>query len=567
MKNYLRISLAFFLIPFASCTKSVVKPATQQTGPAQSSGSGNSTSGANTSYYIDNVNGNDNNDGKSQATAWKTLGKVNSVTFAAGNQILFKAGGSWSNQLHPLGSGASGSPIIVSSYGSGPRPLIQGNGVANGTVYLNNQQYWEIRNLEITNYLSTEEGGISLSAWETNNTNNFANAATPQAEASNSNAVKLGILIAAQDIGTINHIYLHNLVIHGINGLLDNISIPSRNNGGIFFNISGSATPTHFNDILVDSCTIHDVDHTGMFFQSTWSTRTLTSNTNWTPSTNVIVRANTFHNTGGHALIVRVSVSPLMEHNLFDHCSIKVTGNTAFNFNTDDAIWQYNESRYTRANIDDHDAGGIDADFETKRTIIQYNFLHNNDFGLLVTGGNQTDEFNDGTIVRYNLIVKDGALPHPIDGKFSFKVAGHTSNTTVYNNTIDVGPGQDGTKIILNSKWLVWPSNTAYYNNILDNSGTNTTYSLGSSTGNIFDYNAYYNNVAANQPTQTHNITGDVKFVNSGLGTPDGFKLQSGSVALSAGKLMSSNGGFDYFGNTISTSAPSNLGFYNGPGL
>jgi len=567
MKNYLKTSLVFFLLPFASCNKSLLQPATGQAAFSKSGSTRPLAAGVTTSYYIDNINGNDDHDGESPATAWKTVGKVNTVTFVAGNQILFKAGGSWTNQLHPLGSGASGSPIVISSYGSGARPLIQGNGVANGTVYLNNQSYWEVRNLEITNYQSSEEGGISLSTWETNNTNNFANAVTVQPEASNTNSVKLGVFITVQDIGNVNHIYLHNLLIHGINGLLDNNSVTSRNNGGIFFQVTGTATPTFFNDILVDSCTIHDVDHTGMFFQSSWATRTLTTSTNWTPSTNIFIRANTFYNTGGHALIVRVASSPLMEHNLFDHCSIKVTGNAAFNFNTDDAVWQYNESRYTKANTGDSDAGGIDADFQTKRTLIQYNFLHNNDYGLLITGGNGSTNFNDGTIVRYNLIEKDGQQPHPSNGKFSFKVSGHATNTHVYNNTIDVGPSQDATNIILHSQWVAWPANTLYYNNIIDNSGTNSAYSLGSSTGNNFDYNTFYKNAATAQPTQTHNITGDVKFVNSGLGTPDGFKLLNGSVALSDGKVLSTNGGLDYFGNTVSTTAPSNLGFYGGPGL
>lgn len=564
MKNYLRISVILLLFSLASCHKNSVQPTIRQ--PKTPSATG-ITPNTGTNYYVDDLNGNDASDGKSANTAWKTDAKVNTVTFAPGSQILFKAGGTFSGQLHPLGSGSSGSPIIISSYGSGARPLIQGNGVANGTVYLNNQSYWEIRNLEITNYQSSEEGGVSLATWEQNNTNNYANAPTAQPEASNANSLKLGVFVTEQDLGTVNHIYLHNLMIHGINGLLDNSSVTARNNGGVFFQITGTTTPTHFNDILVDSCTIHDVDHTGMFLQSTWASRTLTTNTNWTPSTNVVIRANTFHNTGGHALIVRVSKAPLMEHNLFDHCSIKDTGNAAFNFNTDDAVWQYNESRYTRANIGDSDAGGIDADFQTKRTLIQYNFSHNNDYGLLMTGGNRDYDFNDGTIVRYNLMEKDGQQPHPNDGKFSFKISGHATNTQVYNNTIIVGPSQDGMHIVLHSKWITWPSNTVYYNNIIDNSGTNSSFSLGSSTGNNFDYNVFYKNTANGQPTQIHNITGDVKFANSGLGTPSGFKLQSGSVAISAGQVLTNNGGQDYFGNTVSTSAPSNLGFYNGTAL
>ena len=40
-----------------------------------------------TTYYV-SPSGNDNNNGTSPSTAWKTITKVNSVTFAAGDSIL-----------------------------------------------------------------------------------------------------------------------------------------------------------------------------------------------------------------------------------------------------------------------------------------------------------------------------------------------------------------------------------------------------------------------------------------------------------------------------------------------
>ena len=108
-------------------------------------------------YYVDSVDGNDTNNGTSEGTAWKTLTKVNSKTFAAGDRLLFKAGGVWIGQLHPLGSGAAGppiNPIVIDMYGdpNAGRPIIDGNGVeGNGAVYLYNQKYWEINNLEVIN--------------------------------------------------------------------------------------------------------------------------------------------------------------------------------------------------------------------------------------------------------------------------------------------------------------------------------------------------------------------------------------------------------------------------------
>nr|WP_294894398.1 hypothetical protein [uncultured Pedobacter sp.] len=564
MKNYQKLVLLTSILPFMACQKTTLSVEKAQDGTAKDDLTTFSTT---TTYYVDNVNGSDSYSGTTTQYPWKTLAKVNSVTFVAGNRIRFKSGGNWTGQLHPKGSGISGSTIKIDSYDTGSKPVINGNGVANGTVYLYNQQYWEINDLEITNFNASEEGGKSLANWESDNTNNYANVDHPGI-VENSNSKKLGILIAAEDAGTVNHIYLHGLLIHGINGYMDNSSIYSRNNGGIYFEITGNTTPTHFNDILVDYCTVRDVDHTGMFLQSSWADRTAFSNNNWTPSTNIIVSHNTFENTGGHGLIMRVATAPLMEYNLFDHCSIKATGNAAFNFNTDDALWQYNESRFTKANDGDHDAGGIDADFRSKRTVIQYNYLHENDFGILVTGGDGV--FNQSTVIRFNLFVKDGKHTHPHAGKFLIQINGHCTDLHVYNNTFDVGPSQDGVNILSFTPWAGtsdWPDGTKFYNNIFDNSGTNSNYNLGSSTNNTFDYNAFYKNTAANQPSQSHNIAGDVKFVNTGSGTPEGFKLKSGSVALSSGRVLSTNGGKDFFGNAVSTTNPINVGFYGGLGL
>lgn len=316
---------------------------------------------------------------------------------------------------------------------------------------------------------------------------------------------------------------------------------------------------------LIDDCTISNVDRTGIFNTSTWDDRTFTTNTNWKPSENMIYRNNTFNNIGANALIVRVANRPLMEYNLFDHCAIKISGNAAFNFNTDFAKWQYNECRYTKANVGDRDAGGLDSDYKTKNTVIQYNFLHHNDYGMLITGGGGS--FNDNTQVKYNIIENDGNYAHPSNGKFVLKVAGSATNTNIYNNTINVSSSQSNTAIIIHSQWTESPSNTIYYNNIIRNGSTTSSYSLGSSTSNTFDYNIFNQNVAANQPSQVHNITGFVKLVNPGVTDPNGYKLQTGSVALLSGKVIPNNGNKDYFGNNVSSTAAPNVGAYNGPGL
>ena len=78
-------------------------------------------------YYVDSSGGNDSNDGHSSATAWRTIDKVNKYFFAAGDQILFKRGEIWREQLQNHSSGVAGRPIVYGAYGVGQKPSIRGS--------------------------------------------------------------------------------------------------------------------------------------------------------------------------------------------------------------------------------------------------------------------------------------------------------------------------------------------------------------------------------------------------------------------------------------------------------
>ena len=77
-------------------------------------------------YFVDSAGGNDTNSGQSAQTPWKTVAKVNASTFAAGDSVLFKRGGVWTESLVPPSSGAAGNPIAFDAYGQGSAPLLTG---------------------------------------------------------------------------------------------------------------------------------------------------------------------------------------------------------------------------------------------------------------------------------------------------------------------------------------------------------------------------------------------------------------------------------------------------------
>ena len=78
-------------------------------------------------YYVSH-NGNDQNSGTSPSQPWRTIDRVQQVSYSLqpGDQILFERGGVYPGMLIVPRSGNSAQPIVVGAYGSGDRPVISG---------------------------------------------------------------------------------------------------------------------------------------------------------------------------------------------------------------------------------------------------------------------------------------------------------------------------------------------------------------------------------------------------------------------------------------------------------
>ncbi len=75
-----------------------------------------------TDYYVKNSGG-DGLTGLSDAQAWETISKVNGETFSAGDNIYFRRGDVWREQLVP-DSGSSAGHITYGAYGGGAKPQL-----------------------------------------------------------------------------------------------------------------------------------------------------------------------------------------------------------------------------------------------------------------------------------------------------------------------------------------------------------------------------------------------------------------------------------------------------------
>ncbi|MBN2128160.1 MAG: DNRLRE domain-containing protein [Sedimentisphaerales bacterium] len=501
-------------------------------------------------YYVDSVSGSDGNDAKSPQSAWKSLEKVNGTTFAPGDAILFKCGGLWSGELWPKGSGSDGRPIRIDNYGDPQQglPLINANGAgtySDAAVYLKNQEYWEIANLEITNH----DG--------------------------NRNRPKTGVYVyvSAPDLPaektTLRHIHLLNLVIHDIDGETNTNEI-NENATGIDIHIYGDRdvdTPRKFDDILIQGCHIYDVVAVGVVTTSDFMTRTAEKNLTWTPWTNVRIRNNVFERIGVWTIFVRVTDSDVVEYNL------ATGGNAPFNdgnegncfvmFNTDNSLWQFNEVYDHKKPLGETaDGAAYDIDYMCRNAVVQYNYSHDNGmcFALCCNGkpgGNRLSGFSFDHVLRYNISQNEtDEVAH---------ITGPANDCTIYNNTFYLGPDRTGVPMVKHRYWNGWPDNILYANNIFYSVNPGNIYVLGETTRCSFSHNAFYGAHDPSEPHDPHKITADPRLAHPGTGgagldTVFGYKLLPDSPCIDAGLAIPDNGARDYWGNPVPCNAAPDIG-------
>ena len=454
-------------------------------------------------YYVSN-NGSDTNDGLSPDTAWKTIARVNQDTYIPGDKILFERGGKWENTtLQPQGSGSAEAYITIGAYGDegAHAPRIAANGKVNDALYLYNQEYWEICDLDISNNVE----GTKMVAGDTNPTGNVT-------ARDNSEGEKLGdyrgIHIAGRDVPSLQGFNIHHVRVHDVSGIVTWIGDTgvrdagignnygfdgSKRTGGILIESLATTTntPTIFSNITIADSEFVNNSFGGITIKqwnngkgregsTGWANRNSAGGApdyydpNWKPHTNILITGN-YINQGASAYAcngiylcgVKDSV---VEKNLLEHigtCGIEL-------FFADNVAIQYNEVFDVRHKGGGQDSNAIDPDWRATNILIQYNYVHDCGEGLLLCGM----KFNSG-IIRYNLIQ---------DCLYSYV---HYSMGGGYfqfsNNVFYRSKNGNGT-----SNFDPWGGGTASYVNNVFYDGKGTGFGFSGGTSFSYKNNAYY---------------------------------------------------------------------------
>jgi Right handed beta helix region len=290
-----------------------------------------------------------------------------------------------------------------------------------------------------------------------------------------------------------------------------------------------------------------------------WGTRSSASSTTWTPHTNVTIRGNYVSqlNTsyGCNALYLTNVQSGLVDQNV-----VNGAGTSAMELYYTDAVTvQHNETFGTKVKAGGADSNGMDTDTATTKTIIQYNYFHDNGDGILIC------QFSFGdSVIRYNILQNNSR----------YQIYLHSdpaASSAIYNNTVYNSKTNSGVA------YGYGTSLTASYtltNNIFVAAAGNGVLTTG---GGIVYLNNLYSGTTVVVPAgDAKAIKADPKLVSPGTGTSGGaggpafgsltgYQLQAGSPAINAGASISSNGGLDFWGDALYAGSP-DVGAYEAPG-
>ena len=406
---------------------------------------------ASKTYHLDTKTGNDNNDGLTAETAWKTLKNVRTTDFQPGDSVLFKRGEHFRGRLEISAQGAAGKPVVFGTYGDAKeKPIFTAVDNSRYAVRICNSNYVTLEGLEIVNHGSKEMGG------------------------------RTGVLVETRDYGVSKGIRLNDLYVRDVNGIMTKKPSDGTPGGGSGILISNGNSKggkiSTFDGLTIEYCHIKNCYRNAMIWDGCWD------RTNWHTNKNVLVRYNLIEQVPGDGIVPIGCDGAILEYNVmrdcadkFDHNSRREAAAGIWPWSCDNTIIRFNEASDHKA---PWDGQGFDADYSCSNTIIEYNYSHDNWGGMvLVCAAGDEAKYdycwgNIKPIVRYNLSIGDGNRPHPARGKMfspSIHIGGPVDGLNLYRNIVHnkkKAAANIDRSMLISDDWVGCANNTTIKENV-----------------------------------------------------------------------------------------------------
>jgi sugar phosphate isomerase/epimerase len=350
-------------------------------------------------YHVDCRSGDDARDGRSPATAWRTVAKASATTLQPGDSILLRRGTRCTGMLWPKGSGEPGRPIRLAAYGEGPLPVVDAAG-GEAAVKLFDQQHWHVEALEAT-------GGNPY-----------------------------GIYVSGSK-GVLRHFRIRNVVVHGVGG-----EVKSKASGLLVLAAGGGGQT--FEDVVVDGVTAYDTTQwAGIEVHgAAWEDKGLRAR-------NVTIRNSIVHDIYGDGIVFFQVEDGLIERSAAWRTGLQPTETIG----TPNGIWTWRSRRctvrWTEGFFTDSpgvDGGVYDIDWGNDENVVEHNFGHDAmGYCLAVFGAG--GETTTNSVVRDNVCVNNGRSPKLARRQGDFFIStwegGKLDGVRVENNTFFWNPPID----------------------------------------------------------------------------------------------------------------------------
>jgi len=491
-----------------------------------------STASSKAPYYISSSEGDDTNEG-SQLSPWKSLEKISSVGLLPGDTVYFKKDDRFNGHFVVNGSGSAEAPIVITSYGSGEKPIITGEaGAENGgdfqeAIYVENNDNIVFKELEVQNERTNTRTGID-------------------------DVDAYGMFIYNSGTEVMRNFTFRNMDFKNVYAVKE-MNDPDDFNGLEVAAVRiASAKNTvegqekNIRDVLMEDCYFTDLQRLGVHMKHAGGAVGI-GNDSINRNMNLVFRNNEFHYTGGTCILPTNTYNCLIEDNLFNHPGADTDprmpnrGSSVWTWRCRNTIIQRNFCISARGYLDSH---GIHIDHENINTFVQYNYMEDCEGGFVeILGGNVK------AVYRFNISVNDGWRDNPnwknsnhtlwINQNASGNKTHYCDSSYIYNNTVIIDSAYS-TAIDINAK------NTFIYNNIfmaVNGAGIGGKQVVIKNNGTpwFMSNNLYFGNVANSFKNNDANaVSGNPDFDEDKNETWEQFELKQGSPAVNIG--ISKNG-------------------------
>lgn len=532
-----------------------------------------------TAYYVSSSEGDDDNAG-TKDEPWQTLSKISTVTLMFGDTVSFKSGDEFKGHYSVRGSGSEDHPILITAYGEGEKPILNGQvgseagGDYQEAIRIENCSHIILDGIEVKNDRLVTRSGVK-------DTDAF------------------GISIHNSSDKTMKNFTFRNITVKdvfAVQPMLSHEDFDAIQVSGIKFSSARNTVAGKektIDGILIEDSYFTNLQRLGIMFIGGGGNDGI-GNDSINRIMNVEVSNNEFYYNGGTAVLPNGTYNCLIENNIFDHPGadtdprMPARGSSVWTYRAMNTVIQYNMCLSTRGYLDSY---GIHIDKHNTNTFVQYNYMDD-----CIGGFAEILADNIDAVYRFNVDVNSG-----------FRYTEGVSDWTAGSSTIYVYSDRwtesdqsglmlsDGVYIYNNTVVIDKPFTTTFnvdaknmfiYNNIFSstNGGTmgHLEYKVKSNdTPLTMTHNLYEGNVNTEWVSMDSSpVSGNPRFTGEGEDKMP-YKLSSRSLAIDAGTNITgpkvNNAGYgvfkditpyptvDFYGNPIDLASGNvNIGAYNG---